>query len=89
LVAPSKLAFGVDSEYVFSMLSANHTAIIIATLSPDVREPTPLESYLCRALAFTLLAFGFLVVILTGSVPMTVALHLLALTLVVVESEDR
>jgi hypothetical protein len=75
MVAPSKLAFGVDSEYVFSMLRTNPTAIIIATLSPDVREPTPLESYLCRALAFTLLAFGFLVVILTGSVPMTVGLH--------------
>jgi ribose/xylose/arabinose/galactoside ABC-type transport system permease subunit len=47
-------------------------AIIIATLSPDVREPTPLESYLCRSLAFTLVAFGVLVVVLTGSVPLTV-----------------
>lgn len=48
-------------------------AIIIATLSPDVREPTPLESYLCRSLAFTLVAFGVLVVVLTGSVPLTVS----------------
>lgn len=47
-------------------------AIIIATLSPDVREPTPLESYLCRSLAFTLVAFGVLVIVLTGSVPLTV-----------------
>jgi len=49
--------------------------IIIATLSPDVREPTSLESYLCRALALTLCAFGTLVVILTGSVPMTSSLR--------------
>jgi hypothetical protein len=50
-------------------------AIILATLSPDVREPTPLEAYLCRALAFALCAFGVLVVILTGSVPLTVLYH--------------
>jgi len=49
--------------------------IIIATLSPDVREPTQLESYLCRSLAFTLVAFGVLVVVLTGSVPLTSSLR--------------
>jgi ribose/xylose/arabinose/galactoside ABC-type transport system permease subunit len=47
-------------------------AIIIASLSPDVREPTPLESYLCRSLALAITAYGILVVLLTGSVPMTV-----------------
>lgn len=59
-------------------MRSNAIAIIIAALSPDVREPTPLESYLCRALALTLCAFGILVVILTGSVPLTVCYCLYA-----------
>jgi len=49
--------------------------IIIASLSPDVREPTPLESYLCRSLALTITAYGVLVVLLTGSVPLTSSLR--------------
>jgi len=65
--------FGFDTKYNRPFLRILiFVAIIIATLSPDVREPTPLESYLCRSLAFTLVAFGILVIVLTGSVPLTV-----------------
>jgi hypothetical protein len=45
--------------------------IIIALLSPDVREPTALETYFSRSLGMTLLALGIMVVLLTGSVPLT------------------
>jgi hypothetical protein len=45
--------------------------IIITLLSPDVREPTALETYFSRSLGMTLLALGIMVVLLTGSVPLT------------------
>jgi hypothetical protein len=45
--------------------------IIITLLSPNVREPTALETYFSRSLGMTLLALGIMVVLLTGSVPLT------------------
>ncbi|PVH74759.1 hypothetical protein DL98DRAFT_575498 [Cadophora sp. DSE1049] len=45
--------------------------IIITLLSPDVREATPLEQYFSRSLGLTLLALGIMIVLLTGSVPLT------------------
>jgi len=45
--------------------------IIIALLSPDVREPTTLEEYFSRSLGIALFTLGVLVVLLTGSVPLT------------------
>ncbi|KAL3420806.1 hypothetical protein PVAG01_07251 [Phlyctema vagabunda] len=45
--------------------------IIITLLSPEVREATALEEYFSRALGLTLLALGSVVVLLTGSVPLT------------------
>ncbi|KAE8452393.1 hypothetical protein EG329_001093 [Mollisiaceae sp. DMI_Dod_QoI] len=45
--------------------------IITTLLNPDVREPTPLEQYLSRSLGITMLALGIMVVLLTGSVPLT------------------
>ncbi len=82
MVNPSGSSLGIDTEYGPLVLSKliYIAAIILATLSPDVREPTPLEAYLCRALAFALCAFGVLVVILTGSVPLTVISSWLSLT---------
>lgn len=46
--------------------------IIITLLSPDVRESTTLEEYLSRSLGLTLVAFSILLLLLTGSVPLTV-----------------
>jgi len=48
--------------------------IIITLLSPDVREPTLLEEYFSRSLGMTLLALGVMVILLTGSVPLTSSL---------------
>ncbi|KAI9050726.1 hypothetical protein LZ554_004846 [Drepanopeziza brunnea f. sp. 'monogermtubi'] len=45
--------------------------IIITLLSPDVREATPLEEYFSRSLGLTLLTLGLMIVLLTGSVPLT------------------
>jgi hypothetical protein len=45
--------------------------IIITLLSPEVREPTALETYFCRSLGMALLTLGIMVVLLTGSVPLT------------------
>ncbi|KAH6663873.1 hypothetical protein B0J14DRAFT_608725 [Halenospora varia] len=45
--------------------------IIITMLSPEVREPTDLETYFARSLGITLLALGVMIVLLTGSVPLT------------------
>ncbi|CZS90817.1 uncharacterized protein RAG0_11274 [Rhynchosporium agropyri] len=45
--------------------------IIITFLSPDVREATPLEEYFSRSLGLTLLALGTMIILLTGSVPLT------------------
>jgi len=82
-------ASGVNAQYTPFLRRILKVAIIIASLSPEVREPTVLESYLCRTLSFTLLAFGLLVVILTGSVPMTVSTtSTLSLIPVFVESKD-
>jgi len=47
---------------------------IITFLSPDVREATPLEQYFSRSLGLTLLALGAMIVLLTGSVPLTSSL---------------
>ncbi|RDL42277.1 Uncharacterized protein BP5553_02256 [Venustampulla echinocandica] len=45
--------------------------IVIALLSPEVRDSTPLEEYFSRSLGMALLALGVMVVLLTGSVPLT------------------
>jgi len=45
--------------------------VIIALLSPEVRESTTLEEYLSRSLGLTLIAFSILLLLLTGSVPLT------------------
>ncbi|QSZ28992.1 hypothetical protein DSL72_003501 [Monilinia vaccinii-corymbosi] len=45
--------------------------VIITMLSPEVRGATPLEEYLSRSLGMTLLTLGIMVVLLTGSVPLT------------------
>ncbi|KAG4424390.1 hypothetical protein IFR04_002446 [Cadophora malorum] len=45
--------------------------IIITLLSPDVREATPLEQYFSRSLGLALLTLGIMIVLLTGSVPLT------------------
>ncbi|RPA99370.1 hypothetical protein L873DRAFT_1789712 [Choiromyces venosus 120613-1] len=44
--------------------------VIITMLSPEVREPTPLETYLSRSLGLTLIAFAILNLLLTGSIPL-------------------
>ncbi|KAF3040961.1 hypothetical protein E8E12_008830 [Didymella heteroderae] len=43
--------------------------MIVALLSPEVREATTLEVYFSRTLGFTLLTLGILTVLLTGSAP--------------------
>ncbi|KAI9819011.1 MAG: hypothetical protein M1826_001226 [Phylliscum demangeonii] len=45
--------------------------MMVTMLSPQVREPSPLEEYFSRSLSMALLALGILTVILTGSVPLT------------------
>ncbi|KAF1840960.1 uncharacterized protein K460DRAFT_370940 [Cucurbitaria berberidis CBS 394.84] len=45
--------------------------MIVALLSPEVREATTLEVYFSRTLGFTLLTLGILTVLLTGSVPLS------------------
>jgi len=44
-------------------------------LNTEVREPSALEMYLCRALAITLLAMASMVILLTGSIPLTSSLR--------------
>jgi len=48
--------------------------MIVALLSPEVREATTLEVYFSRTLGFTLLTVGILTVLLTGSVPLSSSL---------------
>ncbi|KAH7130604.1 hypothetical protein B0J11DRAFT_523579 [Dendryphion nanum] len=45
--------------------------MIVALLSPEVREATTLEVYFSRSLGFSLLTIGVLNVLLTGSVPLS------------------
>ncbi|KAF1972908.1 hypothetical protein BU23DRAFT_534240 [Bimuria novae-zelandiae CBS 107.79] len=45
--------------------------MIVALLSPEVREGTTLEVYFSRSLGFALLTIGVLNVLLTGSVPLS------------------
>ncbi|CAO2650585.1 Nn.00g018770.m01.CDS01 [Neocucurbitaria sp. VM-36] len=45
--------------------------MIVALLSPEVREASTLEVYFSRTLGFTLLTIGILTVLLTGSVPLS------------------
>ncbi|KAF2657491.1 hypothetical protein K491DRAFT_322535 [Lophiostoma macrostomum CBS 122681] len=45
--------------------------MIVALLSPEVREATTLEVYFSRSLGFSLLTIGILNVLLTGSVPLS------------------
>lgn len=69
----------MDVYYYFNYLSAGWMmlealpliatpTIIVAMLSPEVREPTQLESYLSRSLGLTLIAFAVLNLLLTGSI---------------------
>ncbi|KAI9864799.1 MAG: hypothetical protein M1813_002569 [Trichoglossum hirsutum] len=72
----------MDVFYYFTSCTAGWLAIqatpliasptlIVALLSPDVRNPTPLEDYLARSLGVTLVVLGVLAVLLSGSVPLT------------------
>ncbi|RDW66269.1 hypothetical protein BP6252_09904 [Coleophoma cylindrospora] len=61
--------------------------IIITLLSPEVREPTALEEYFSRALGMSLLALGIIIVLLTGSVPLTSSIS--DTKIVGVSSEDN
>ncbi|KAF2496123.1 hypothetical protein BU16DRAFT_526646 [Lophium mytilinum] len=45
--------------------------IIVAMLSPEVRDPSILEVYFSRSLGFSLITIGILAVLLTGSVPLS------------------
>jgi len=45
--------------------------IIITLLSPEVREASVIEEYFSRSLGMVLVTLGVLVVLLTGSVPLT------------------
>lgn len=45
--------------------------LITTMLSPEVRENTILEAYLCRSLGLAQLALGIVGIILTGTVPLT------------------
>ncbi|KAI9674736.1 MAG: hypothetical protein M1817_001640 [Caeruleum heppii] len=45
--------------------------MIITMLSPEVREPTPLEEYFSRSLGIALITLAVINVLLTGSVPLT------------------
>ncbi|CAG8978754.1 hypothetical protein HYALB_00012739 [Hymenoscyphus albidus] len=45
--------------------------VIIMLLSPEVREPSPLEGYFARSLGFSLLTLGLIIALLTGSIPLT------------------
>ncbi|KAJ4367519.1 hypothetical protein N0V83_007102 [Neocucurbitaria cava] len=45
--------------------------MIVALLSPEVREASTLEVYFSRTLGMTLLTLGLLTVLLTGSVPLS------------------
>ncbi|KAF2690991.1 hypothetical protein K458DRAFT_382570 [Lentithecium fluviatile CBS 122367] len=48
--------------------------MIVALLSPEVREASTLEVYFSRCLGFSLLAIGALNILLTGSVPLSSSL---------------
>ncbi|KAI9791777.1 MAG: hypothetical protein M1833_001336 [Piccolia ochrophora] len=45
--------------------------VVATMLSPEVREPSPLEEYLSRSLGITMITLGLMTVLLTGSVPLT------------------
>ncbi|KAH8808338.1 hypothetical protein F5884DRAFT_857876 [Xylogone sp. PMI_703] len=45
--------------------------VIIAMLSPEIREASALEEYLSRGLGLNLLVVGILVIVLTGVIPLT------------------
>lgn len=49
-------------------------SLIITLLSKEARNPTILEIYFCRSLAWTLLALALLIIQLTGSIPLTSSL---------------
>ncbi|KAL7269550.1 hypothetical protein RUND412_007786 [Rhizina undulata] len=44
--------------------------LITTVLSPELREPTPLEEYLSRSLGIVLISFSILNLVLTGSIPL-------------------
>ncbi|KAI4278344.1 MAG: hypothetical protein L6R38_005279 [Xanthoria sp. 2 TBL-2021] len=48
--------------------------LIITALSTEARKPTVLEEYLCRSLAFTLFTLAILIVLLTGTIPLSSSL---------------
>jgi len=45
--------------------------IIVTLLSPQAREPSVIEEYFSRSLGMALFTLGIIVVLLTGSVPLT------------------
>ncbi|KAM3071331.1 hypothetical protein ACMFMG_008923 [Clarireedia jacksonii] len=62
--------------------------IIITILSPEVREATVLEEYFSRSLGMTLLTLGIMVVVLTGSVPLTSSISETTSAAVTAEAND-
>lgn len=82
LVRPSSTAFDrvskIDCQYAgFRVTQSNRwamtgfLALSYYTLSLYWPEPTALEVYFCRSLALALLTLAILVILLTGSVPLT------------------
>lgn len=72
----------MDVYYYFNYLSTawmtlealpliTSPTIVLALLSPEIRSSTAIEEYLSRSLGFTLIAFGMLNLLLTGSIPLT------------------
>ncbi|ORX93231.1 hypothetical protein BCR34DRAFT_242939 [Clohesyomyces aquaticus] len=72
----------MDVYYFYSYSTAGWMALqalpliasptmIVALLSPEVREASTLEVYFSRMLGFTLITVGVLQVLLTGSVPLS------------------
>ncbi|KAK8250742.1 hypothetical protein HDK77DRAFT_439180 [Phyllosticta capitalensis] len=45
--------------------------LIVALLSPTVRDPTPLEVYFSRSVGFALITLAILTLLLSGSVPLS------------------
>lgn len=67
------LAINNDTATQAAPLIASPT-MIVALLSPEVREASTLEVYFSRTLGLALLTLGALTVLLTGSVPLSSSL---------------
>ncbi|KAH8598807.1 hypothetical protein B0O99DRAFT_591428 [Bisporella sp. PMI_857] len=65
-----------------------YPTIIIALLSPEVREPTAIEEYFAKSLGLSLFTLGILIVLLTGSVPLTSSISETTNAAVTTEASD-